>query len=85
MFGVGPVTAPHQAFGRVGLKQKLGGLPAGCGAVRTRPVAVGRGQLHPNLAAAGVLQQVGKAGVGHTQRRIGAAEMVDHHSATGRQ
>ena len=85
MLGMGPVAAPHEPVGRVGVQQQPGGFTAGPRTVRRRPVAIGRRQLDPDLAAVGLAQQIGEAGVGDAQGRVRAAEVVDDHAAAGGQ
>lgn len=85
MLGMGPVAAPHQVGLRVGVQQLPRGLAARRDTGGTGPVAVGGRQLDPDAAAAGLPQQVLEAGVGDALRRIGAAEVVDHHAAAGLQ
>ena len=71
MLGMGPVAAPHESVGRVGVQQQPGGFTAGPRTVRRRPVAIGRRQLDPDLAAVGLAQQIGEAGVGDARAGSG--------------
>lgn len=85
MLGVGPVAAPHQVGGRVGVQQLPRGLAARRGTGGAGPVAVGGRQLDPDAAAASLPQQILETGVGDAKCRVGTAEVVDHHAAAGLQ